>query len=471
MAKILLINPHNPDFIFSEERHIPLGILYLSSSLKKNGHEVLFIDVSNDQITAVSEKTKFNFEEYYKSKMQKIISDFKPDLIGISIHCSVRFSPAIAIGKSIKVDYPLIPIVFGGIHPTIFSRQILAEYDCVDFILQGESESSLIELVNAIENKINGFNRIDGLAYRINGEVSVNKKEKYIEDIDGIPFPDYSLVNIKDYYFNTSKWINPRKLPINLSLYVLSSRSCPRQCTYCSMFLAHGRKHRMRSASNVVDELEYLYFHLNHHYFSFMDDNLTLNKNRTIEMCNLIISKGLNIQFDTPNGLDLNTIDEEVIEALINAGLVRTCLAVESGSPEIRMSINKRLTQENIIAAFNNIKKYPKLAYNVFFIVGFPNETHETLQETYELIKQLELKRAVISFATPFPGTKLYDECVANNLLIIDQANLHNTGSFYYANDTPFIKPYKLEKQDIIDFRLKVYEELGMLKERADNHD
>lgn len=465
MAKVFLINPHSPEFLQVREKYLPLGLLYLSSSLKKSGHEVLLTDVNNFQTSTFLEDKTFDLNGYYEAMIKKEISDFSPDLIGISVHFSGRFRPAIELARLVKRDFADVSIIMGGIHPTIFPEEILKEYSCVDFILRGEGEITLTDLVNTIERKLYHFDKIDGLCYRDNGRIIVNTKKHFIEDVDTIPFPDYDVINLSDYYFDTSRWINPKKLPINLSVYILSSRSCPHQCTYCSMFMAHGPSFRMRSAENVVDEIEYLYKRFNHHYYSFMDDNLTLNKSRMIEICNSIIRRRLDIQFDTPNGLAINTLDKDILDAMVNAGMIKVCLAIESGSPEIRKSINKRLSQEKIFEVFELVNRYPELAYNVFFIIGFPNETFATLEETYQLIKQLGLKKAVISFATPFPGTELYEECVKNKLIDIDQSQLHNVDKFYYGSDAPFIKPYNLEKQDLIDLRLKVYRELNMTKQ------
>ena len=138
------------------------------------------------------------------------------------------------------------------------------------------------------------------------------------------------------------------------------------------MFMAHGPKYRARSAKNVVDEIEYIYREFDHRYFSFMDDNFTLNKKRLLQICEDIKARGLDIQFDTPNGLDMNTLDEEVLEALVGAGMVKTCLAIETGSEEIRRSINKRIKREKIFEILEIVKRFPNLIYNTFFIVGFP---------------------------------------------------------------------------------------------------
>lgn len=464
MARVIFINPHNPEFVLTKERHMPLGILYLSSSLKECGHEVGFIDIANRQISDVFNGTGFDLGEYYRKEIKAKIADFSPDAVGISVHFSGRFLPAIEISRLIKDDFPAVPIVLGGIHPTIFPEEILRDYPYIDFVLRGEGEGSFIELLKYLKGFAGDPEQIDGLGYRKNGTIKVNAKRKFIVDVDSIPFPDYSLVDIKDYFFDTGNWFNPKKMPINTSLFVLSSRSCPRQCSFCSMFIVHGPKHRIRSARSVLEELEYLYREKDHRYYSFIDDNFTLNKKRAMEICNGIIERGMNIQFDTPNGLEINTLDEELLDSLVRAGMVKTCLAVESGSEFIRGRINKRLKQEKIFECFRILNKHPNLIYNVFFIVGFPDETPQTLRETYDLISTLGIKKCVISFATPFPGTKLYQECISCNLLDDTFGQIHRFDRFYFAHDTPFIKPYNLEKSDLINFRSKVYQELGINK-------
>lgn len=463
MAKVLLINPHSPKFMASTERFIPLGILYLSSYLKKYGHEVLFVDIHNKQITLKLNSEIFNLEEYYLNSLEQVVAEFQPDLIGISVHFSGRFRPSIELVRLLKNNTPDCRIVLGGIHPSIFPYEILEEYECIDFVLQGESEKTIVELLDAIIAGSHDFKKIDGLGFRENGKVTINKKEEFIDNMDSIPLPDYSIINIKEYYFDTTQWINPKKLPINLSVPLLSSRSCPRQCSYCSMYLAQGPSYRMRSANNVLDEIEYLYREYNQKYFSFVDDNFTLHKKRALEICNGILKRKLDIQFDTPNGLDISTLDADIVASLVEAGLIRTCLAVESGSPMIRKSINRKITQDKIYHIFDIVNKFPQLVFNTFFVVGFPNETFDTLEETDRLINELNLEKAIISFATPFPGTELFRECLENKLIDIGiERGLHNLDNFYFGRGLPFIKPYRLEKQDLVDFRMKIYRRLKM---------
>ena len=275
---------------------------------------------------------------------------------------------------------------------------------------------------------------------------------------DTIPFPAYELVNLRDYYVDTSGWHNPKNLPINTSVPIISSRSCPNRCNFCSMFLVMGPKWRARSSKNVVDEIEYVYKKYNHRHFSFMDDNFTLDKGRAIEICKDIIDRKLNIQFETPNGLSINTLDEKTMDTLVSAGMVRTYLAIESGSDFIRNKVmRKNVSNEKIYEVINLTKKYKQLNVAAFFIMGMPEETKETLKETYRMIKELKVDRIFLMNIVPFPGTDLFEQAKKDNLLInTDTENLYIADNRYFTRyNRFFLKPYNLEIKDLIEFRKK----------------
>ena len=458
---ILLINPYTPLFVKHRDRSIPSGLLYLASFLEKNNYNVKFIDVNNILL-----KTKFKDElsskDNYLSKFIEEIDSFKPDLIGMGCLFSGRFKPALRLSQIIKKKYSNVPIVFGGIHPTIFPKEILEDCSSIDYIILGEGEHSFLELIKAHFSDKEKLKNIDGLAFRNKKQIIVNPKMKFIENLDDLPYPAYHLLNLKEYYFNTSDWYNPKKLPINVSLPIISSRSCPNQCTFCSMFLVHGKKFRLRSPKNVVDEIEYLYRKYNHRYFSFMDDNFTFSRKRAIEIAKEIIKRKLNIQFDTPNGTSIKTLDKELIGFLIKAGLIRLCVAPESGSEFIRnKAIKKGLSTAAIYRFINFIKDYPQVHVKAFFVIGYPEETKETLEETYQMIKKIKpfIKQVSVFNVVPFPGTPLFEYCQKKDLinLSLDELCKSNILSNYNKSDHVFIKPYQLEIKDLIKFRKKVY--------------
>ncbi|MCX6746803.1 MAG: radical SAM protein [Candidatus Pacearchaeota archaeon] len=467
MKRVCLINPPSPDFLDFKEKIVPISLIYLGSVLKENNVEIRILDINNDLIT-LGKTNNLSVEEYL-NHFTEDLEKFDPDLIGITVLFSGRFKKAIKITQKLKKDLTKdVPIIFGGIHPTIFPKEILENYPEVDYVCIGEGETTLLDLVNGRNPE-----KIDGLASRLNGKIHVNPKTRFIEDLDSLPLLDYGLINLKDYYFDTSKWDNPKNLSLNNPVPILTSRSCPQNCTFCSMHLVHGRGWRARSAKNVADELETLVKEYDHHFFTFIDDNMTLNKKRTIEICDGIIKRKLDIQFTTVNGLAIKSLDREVTEKLIEAGLIRLYVAPEHGSPYIRNNcMGKNLSQETIYKFFDMIKDYKDLYVRAFFVVGYPQETKETFKETEDMIVRIRdsLDDVALFNAVPYPGTKLFDYCKEKNLLLIPTENLQDMENFsnYNYSDNAFIKPTNMTIEELQEFRNRC---MSLVKRRPKSYD
>ena len=248
-----------------------------------------------------------NAQGFYEDILVDTILTFGPDMIGFGCLFACDFPDVLRFSILSKERFETIPIVAGGLHITIHARSILTECPSIDWIVLGEAEESLVQLVETVKAETDEFSKIDGLAYRANGEVVVNPKKHFIKDVDSIPFPAYDLVDMEDYHVDTSDWHNPKGLSFNMSAPIISSRSCPNRCSFCSAYMSMGPRWRARTAQNVVDEIEYWYHTYQQTHFSFMDDNLTLDRSRTLEICSQIVARDLNIQFETPNGLSLGT--------------------------------------------------------------------------------------------------------------------------------------------------------------------
>ncbi len=461
---ILLINPKTPSFIDNKEYYIPSSLLYLASVLKKDGKNVDILDLNTFKFD--DDNLYDNLSNKYENIIINKITNTKYSLIGITCLFSGHFPLVLDYSKKIKESFKNIPIVIGGIHPTLFPYEILYNCSSVDYIIIGEGENSIVELSNIVNTKYTNklefysdLNKIDGIAYRCNEKIVINTKKSFIEDLDNIPIPAYDLINLKDYYHNTTNWHNPKNLPINCSIPIISSRSCPMKCNFCSMFKVMGSTHRKRTPKNVVDEIELLHNKYNHHHFSFMDDNLTLDKNHVTEICNEIINRNLNIQFETPNGISVKFLDEEILDLLVSAGLVRVSLAIESGSDYIRNNImGKKLTRKKIFEIVKLTKKYKSLYVRAFFIMGTPEDTNDTLMETYNMIKEIDVDKPIVSTLIPFPGTRLFDQCLKDKLFIddINPSDLWKTENLYFTkNKRFFIKPYNLEIDELYSFKNK----------------
>lgn len=449
--RILLVNPPVPFFYYNREYYVPTSLLYLGAVLENNGEEVRILDMKVAQNNTPSDSL-----EFYEKILTESVSNFQPNLVGLGCLFSGDFPNVRRFSDVVKRYSKDIPVVVGGIHPTIYPHEILSNCSSIDWIILGEGERSIVQLVENLKNDCRKWDEIDGFAYRQNGEIKETPKRHYIENLDEIPFPAYNLIDLKDYYVDTSKWHNPKNLPINMSIPIIASRSCPNRCSFCSMYMAMGTKWRARSPENVVTEIEYLYNKYDHHHFSFMDDNLTFKKEHIFGMCGLIKERGLDIQFETPNGLSMKTLDEEVLDALVSTGLVRVSFAIESGSDFIRNKVMKKhLSSEKIREIINITKKYSGLYVKAFFIIGVPEETKETLEETYNMIKEIDVDRIYLHNIVPYPGTEIFEQALRDDLLInIDPKTLYNSESLYLTNYKRFfIKPYKLSVEDLSEFR------------------
>ena len=275
-----------------------------------------------------------------------------------------------------------------------------------------------------------------------------------------MPFPDYTMIKLEEYYnMDTSNWYNPRCMEIKQPFPIISSRSCPNKCSFCNMYMTHGSKIRYRTADNVIDEIKKLYQEYNVRYFQFMDDNMTFNMKRAIKLFEGILRNGIKIQFDTPNGLAINRLASDLIDVMIEAGMVSTSLAIESGSEYIRNKImGKRLSTDKIYEVVEACAKHRHLFIKAFFIIGMPEETHETLDETYKMISRLPLDKINVNFVAPYPGTKLFAQCQAEGLLTFQYED-YLTHEIYQDSDVyPHFRPYNLSCEYLVKFRSKCFD-------------
>lgn len=456
MQSILLINPSNSDKIKTPGYFLmPLSLLYLSGTSRLLANTtVLDLNVAKKRFLDSKNPGEFSYSE----AVEQEVSRLKPDFVGVTCLFSGQIDMVFNIVDTAKRANPRATIIIGGMHPTIFYQEILSNCPNVDAVVIGEGEKTLEKLLT-LERE--NWETIDGLAFRDEkGRVIVNKKTSFITDLDEIPSPAYDLFNFEDYKLDSSGWYNPKGHDIGTSVPILSSRSCPCKCNFCGMNLVMGATFRSRSAESVFKEIEYLYNTYNVRYFNIMDDNFTLDKKRIKQICKYIIDSKINISFDVPNGIMTRTLDDDVVDSMAEAGFVYCFLAIESGSDYIRNKVmHKQLTNETIFRVVKSIRRHPNIHILGFFIIGMPEETRETLDETYQMIESLDLDSFKISIATPFPGTKLFEQCERDNLFLTsphDRSLLWRKSDWYQRilNDTCqfFFKPYNIELPELQEY-------------------
>ena len=429
------------------------GLLYLGSELIRNeiGAKILDLNV-------VKFKHRANGEE----TIIKTITDYAPDLVGIGCMFSMVFSSTYQYAELIRSHFPDLKIVIGGSHPTMYHREIIQNCDFVDYVIRGEGEVSLLKLVNHFQGGL-PIEEVPSLSFRKNGAIIVNPKVEVITELDKLPPMDFTLLNIDDYRHPniTKTWWNPRQLQFDASFPIFSSRGCPLNCNFCSNYLLMGKKWRSESAEKVVDRLEFLYKTYGICHFSFMDDNMTMNKTRLLKICEDILKRNMVIQWETPNGISLKNLDEDMLDAMCAAGLVRTSLAIESGSEYIRNKVmGKGLKTEQIYKVADLTKKYDSLYVQSFFIIGMPEETKTTLQDTYDLIDRINVDYPRVMHIVPFPGTAVFEQARRDNLLVdsIDVDSMWKKKLFFRKKATEsdfFIKPYNMTIEELVEFKEK----------------
>jgi radical SAM superfamily enzyme YgiQ (UPF0313 family) len=463
-----------------EEPRIPLNITYLAAAAQKAGHYVSLVDLRVEQ-----QKRKFtkidslecDDAKFLTKIMESKILEKDIEIVGINCLYSGLFPVVIHLANRIKSLNSNIKIAIGGIHPTIYANQILNQHkDIIDYVVLAEGEYSFVELINCIAtNQLSAISGIDGIGYFENDKAVVNPKSKFIENLDELPFPATDLLNISDYFTDTTGWHNPKGMPIKTAVPILTSRSCPKSCNFCSMYMVMGRNIRFRSPENVVEEIKMYIDKYGLTYFNFIDDNLNLKKTRLINLMNLIIKENLNIQFSTENGVYINNLDDEILDLMTSAGLARLHLAFETGSDYIRNKVigkglyNKKI--DEIKDIFMN-DKYGHVFLYGYFVIGLPEETEETLNETYQLITSFPLDRYSLFYALPIPGTRLYDQCLKDRLFIEDNyydldslVSQRNVGEM--VKGLPTIKPYNLEVSKLVEFKEKVLDYMNQKRKNS----
>ncbi len=413
--KVLLIDPPFERLIGMRYDWYPLALGYLASSVKAKGHDVLIYEGEHDAQIPYREHTLFvrnNYDNYFKSlnnnalpvwnEIRKVIKEYNPDVVGITILC-VKIESALKIAEICKEINSNMFVIAGGQYPTSLPEDILAS-KYIDYVIRGEGETVIQELLESIENEnINeSVHTINGLSYKVKNDFIHNTSAGFIKDLDAIPFPATKSLYMRDSY-----------TPSQLSI-IMASRGCPYNCSYCASKNMWSGKVRYRSAENVIKEIEYLRdtYSLNH--FTFMDDCFTLNKKWLGRFCTLIKEKELRITWSCLSSVTL--IDEDIVKMLKGAGCIKVSIGVESGSERILKLANKKITPEAIARITKLLKKYD-IPVSVYAIIGFPTETAEEMRVTQKFILDLKPDWIYGNVFTPYPGTDLYDYCVKNNII------------------------------------------------------
>jgi anaerobic magnesium-protoporphyrin IX monomethyl ester cyclase len=381
---VLLINPPGTVSFVSP----PLGILGVAGSLLAKHHTVHIID--------------YNIEKLDYSQLFDFINAKQINVLGISI-VTPKVYTSMELASEVRKKFPELLIIAGGPHATLMPEQLLEECTSVDYVIQGEGELRMPELLELIAGG-KGFENMDGLAYRKDKNIINHPATKYIEDLDLLPTPARHLVDILRY----SSFMKTNLSPATT---MMTSRGCPYQCIYCSKPVT-GTKLRALSPEKVVDEMEFLIQKYKVKEIIFYDDSFTLNKDRAMKICDLIIARGIKIKWQCETRVNL--VNKELLEKMKQVGCYLIAYGIESGSERMLKILKKGVTTGQIRNAVEITQK-AGIKMIGYFMMGIPGETVDDIQQTIKFSKELDTDYAQFSIATAYPGTELFQMAQSQN--------------------------------------------------------
>lgn len=372
----------------------PMGTAYLTSVLRKHGHDVEIYNMAVYHWTIDQ-----MLEHYKKNKFDAICISF------ISGYYTYKQVKKIFAALNTLPKRP--PIIVGGHGPAPVPEFFLLKHK-VDFVSLGEAEKTLPKLIGALENGEDPT-KIDGFAVRVGDKVIKNTKIDPVKDLDTIPFPAWDLLPMEAYIVNHPE---PSRQMDRFGV-ITTSRGCPYVCNFCYRM---EKGIRFRSADNVMEEMGYLIGKYNINYFQFQDELLMVNRARIYEICDAIEKNGFKIGFYL-NGR-LNIVNKDMLKRLKEVGCRFINYGIESADEVVLKNMDKQLTLKQIHRGLQStIDAGIDPGVNLLF--GNIGDTRETFQKNHELLLKYDTycQNRTIKPVTPFPGTPLYDYAVQKGMI------------------------------------------------------
>lgn len=315
-------------------------------------------------------------------------------------------------------------IALSGAHVTTFPKETLEESEYIDYILTREYELNFTELVTKL-NEGNNVSDVQGLAYRNQEQIRINPNKGLI-DLERLPFPARHLFPSKDRNDLNLYWDGFCQSKPAIQMH--SSRGCPFHCNFClwNQVIYQNGKYRMFTPERVVDEMEEVIEKYGAREIYFDDDTFTANKKHVISICGEIEKRGLNVKWSCMG--DAIVTDEEMLEKMVSTGCNGIKFGVESGDSNILKQIGKPVDL-NRVRTFSKLCAERGIKTHATFTFGLSGETTDTMTETLEIAKELDVDSVQFSITTPFPGTRYYEELDKNGLLITKQWNKYDGSS------------------------------------------
>jgi magnesium-protoporphyrin IX monomethyl ester (oxidative) cyclase len=415
-----LINPPriHPKLWGKPSAFQPLDIAYVAAVLEKQ-HKTSIIDAPGEGYDALEEIGGMRYRQGLSNEeIASRVKQWSPDIVGVTVPFSGWWSSTYEMISAVKSVNKDVRVVLSGLHPSARPKECLGNPN-IDFVVIGEPELSMLELVGSMEQGSDDLEKVKGIGFIKDGKTIINPARPCIEDLDSLPFPARHLLPMSKYFEAAKE--NPLRGEISKPwAMMITSRGCPYDCVFCSIHNVMGKTWRGRSPKNVVDEIEQLVQTYGIQQIDFYDDNMMLNKKRGEAICDLIVQKGLRIEWYTPNGVRADTLDEPLLRKMKASGCKKIRVAPESGVQSVLNNVIKK--NLNLKDVENAIVLSKKVGIDVgcFFVIGLIGETKEDINETIKYaykLKRLGADRFYFSIAMPVYGTELYEQAKRGGFL------------------------------------------------------
>jgi len=373
----------------------PFFLAYATALLKNEGKDALLVD-------AIAERLG-------EKEVEERIKEYAPDLLVIET-ATPSFDNDLRIAKEIRGKIHNLKVALCGAHSGVFVTEVLTDCRFIDYILIGEYEYTLLELMNCLEEDKGGMGSVSGLAYRQDGPVIINSPRKTLENLDLLPWPEREGLPIYNYNDNFADLPMP-----NVQMW--STRGCPFKCSFClwpqAIYKEH--KYRKRNPAAVADEMEYLVKNFDFKAVYFDDDIFNAEKSHVVGICDEITRRKIKVPWAVMARADL--MDKDLLAILSHAGLYACKYGIESADPKVLEKCGKNI---DLIRVREVIKLTKELGIKVHltFCLGLPGERKESISKTADFIKAVQPDSLQVSFATPFPGTEYYKYMIDKGFLL-----------------------------------------------------
>lgn len=367
-----------------------LGLLYVAAYYEKTtGNKPVFIDCPPERISEAELLRRFH--------------EIKPDMVAMSI-MTFNLLDALHTAQALKRENANLKICLGGPHVNLYPKETLNLPD-IDYVVFGEGEPIFTRLMTILEESeadSDKLQSVPGLGWKRDGQAHVNPPQTELLDLNTLPFPARHLVDVTKYEHIIGEG--------HQFFTIQATRGCPAACLFCDI---RKTTFRFRNAENVVNEVEQL-IEMGIDDLFFVDDTITVNKKNVIEICNLMIKRGLKINYKISSRVDM--VNPEILQALKRSGCYRIHYGIETAIPRHLQYLEKGQTPEKIHRACKMTRE-AGIGFFAYMMIGIPHETKEEMFATVDFAKKLKPDYAQFSICTPYPKTELYFRMISEGIV------------------------------------------------------